>query len=71
MINIAVSVFVWWAIGAASFVFWWTKQYDFRSEEIGLMCAAGLLGPFAFIAGWSIHGNWKVIIRRRGEKCEN
>ena len=47
---------LWWVIGSASFVYWWTSEFDLtRSAGMGSV-VVGLTGPIAFLIGWVIHG---------------
>lgn len=60
----------WWIIGAASFIFWWTKEFDFETEDILMAFGVGFIGPLAFIVGWIIHGSpfngvSKTILKKR------
>lgn len=63
-------------IGAGGFLFWWTKDYDFGTEEIPLCIVGSLTGPLSWFLGWIIHGNsldtdtCKILIRRRHAKKE-
>lgn len=66
MIYIIVSL-VWWIVGVASFVYWWTKNYDFRAEDSVIAILVGFFGPVAFIVGWAMDGNSKKIIIKRRE----
>ncbi len=61
--------FIWGTIGTCSFIYWWTKDYNFKFGPefiIAFMCS--FIGPLAFPIGWMIHGNhgvWKILIRKR------
>lgn len=60
---------LWYISGVASFVYWWTKDYDFSASEILLAALSGGYGPIAFIIGYTIHGtntDKKVLLKRRG-----
>lgn len=49
-------VVLWWVIGSASFIYWWTSEYDLTlCSAIGSL-AAGVCGPITFFIGWCIHG---------------
>lgn len=70
MIYILLAIIVWALVGASSFVFWWTTQYDLRTSEIPLVFLASILGPISWFIGRSIHDKTKeteVIVKRRGE----
>lgn len=45
----------WHQIGKRSFIYWWTKDWDYTTEEKGLAFSLGFLGPIAFLIGWSIY----------------
>ena len=47
---------IWYAVGLYSFVWWWTQENDFTSNDIFLMLWVGLLGPGTWLMGWGIHG---------------
>lgn len=62
---------VWYLSGIFSFVYWWTKDDDIRffSGEFFVMLVAGFIGIFAWIGGWSIHGehnkNEKILFHKK------
>lgn len=68
---IILMVAIWFTVGTGSFIYWWTRDHDFiLGVEVLLAFACGILGPFAFLAGWSIHGGKKfgeppVIVKKR------
>ena len=69
MTVIALGV-LWWVIGFASFVYWWTKEYDLETQDLFKGALVGIVfGPTAFLVGWFIHGDpipkGRVWIRRR------
>jgi hypothetical protein len=47
---------VWFASGAASFIYWWTRDFDFTAFEVLLCLWVAPGGPFVFLAGYAIHG---------------
>lgn len=60
----------WWVVGVAGFVFWWTKDHNLELKDMLLSFGVGLLGPFSWVYGCSIHGQpqefmSKVIIKKR------
>ena len=61
-------IILWLVIGYGSFVFWWTKKFNFTTEDILLAIPASLFGPLSFLIGFVIHGDKKIIIRKRGER---
>lgn len=65
---IIIAIVAWWIIGFAGFIYWWTKDYDFTLREMSMAVAAGIIGPFSWLAGWIIHGNYdssKIIKHKR------
>ena len=58
-------IILWLVSGALSFVYWWTKEYDFTESHIGILLIASTMGPIAFISGYSIHGKGRVIMKAR------
>ena len=68
-----LGTIIWYIIGISSFIYWWTTDYDLElnvSLILGLIII-GLVGPIAFLIGYSIHGkpNPKaiVLIKKRKE----
>jgi hypothetical protein len=73
MIAISIFILLWLASGALSFIYWWTKEFDFTSEEIAFCMFISIGGPITFIGGWIVHGDElldsrRVLLRRRGNK---
>lgn len=67
---IILGILLWYFIGAASFIYWWTKSYDFSlfGEEAACCLVTAFGGPFAFIVGWTIHGKpikGKILFKKR------
>lgn len=61
---------LWYVVGVAGFVFWWTRDYDLTTHHIVNACLAGVMGPISFVVGFLIHGeSWcganKVIFKKR------
>lgn len=52
-----VVCIVWFISGAASFVYWWTKEMNFTWEEFPVAVFAGVVGPVSFLLGWCVHGD--------------
>jgi hypothetical protein len=50
-----ISFILWYLIGCASFVYWWTRDNDFQVINIILMIMAGFTGPLAYFVGYGIH----------------
>lgn len=69
MIEIIIIAIIWYAIGVFSFIYWWTKDYDFTPSEIPMALGAGLAGVFTFWLGYCIHGklesNWIIVKKRK------
>ena len=47
---------LWWVIGSASFIYWWTSELDLTIGAGMGSVGVGFLGPIAFLVGWLIHG---------------
>jgi hypothetical protein len=63
---------IWYLSGVASFIYWWTSEFDIKSRQVLVMLlalCAGLFGPISFIFGFIIHGEpgnpGKVLIKKR------
>jgi Co/Zn/Cd efflux system component len=58
---------IWYLIGCASFVYWWTKDDYFRLSTFFLMLFIGVGGIFVNLIGYYIYeteknlNSWKVI----------
>lgn len=67
-----VICIVWFISGAASFIYWWTKEFDFTWDHVPLMVFGGVCGPLSFIIGRWVHGNslfknkGGVLFKKRG-----
>jgi hypothetical protein len=63
-------VVLWWVVGSASFIYWWTSEYDLTlAAAIGSL-AAGVCGPITFFIGWRIHGESRppiILIKARNK----
>lgn len=46
---------VWFISGAASFVYWWTKEFDFTWDEFPLVVMSGATGPVTFLVVWLVY----------------
>ncbi len=57
--DILIYVLIWYFVGAASFVFWWTKDFDMTVSYIPIVIVVGLVGPIAFLVGYAMHGKGK------------
>lgn len=60
---------VWWIVGTAGFIFWWTSEWDLESSDIGHGLMIGLFGgPTTWIMGYFIHRDEtkpRVLIKKR------
>jgi uncharacterized membrane protein YhfC len=63
---IIIGCILWAASGLASFIYWWTKDYDLTIKEIFV---PGILtffaGPLAYLIGYSIHGKHRSVILKK------
>ena len=65
----AVLISIYLVPGFYSFIYWWTKDYDFTTDDVWFSLFTSLFGPFAFIIGWTTHGKKfgkKTLIRKKG-----
>lgn len=68
-----VICIIWFISGAASVIYWWTKENDFTWEEFPVAVFAGVGGPISFLLGWCVHGDslfknkGVVLFKKRGE----
>jgi len=58
-------ILLWAVSGAGSFIFWWIKEEDLTTREIPLIIICSIIGPFANIGGFMIHGKRRTIIGRK------
>lgn len=65
--EILLFLAAWYLSGVGSFIWWWTKDYNFGPTEAFMSIFIGLVGPIAFFLGWVIHGDkpTTVLIKRR------
>lgn len=72
ILFIIILVVSWLLIGFCSFVYWWTKDHDFTTNDLWFAFFVSLFGPISFVVGWTIHGKLftphKIIIKRRVER---
>jgi hypothetical protein len=66
---LTILIVMWLVSGTAGFIYWWTTEFDFTSEEVFDAGFASILGPVSWIVGWSIHGkgSTQVYIKKRGK----
>ena len=50
-----VICIVWFISGAASLIYWWTKEFDFTWDEFPLIIVSGATGPITFIVAWVVY----------------
>lgn len=62
---IVFSLIMWYVIGVVGFLFWWTIENDFTTDDVPVAAAAGLIGPFAWFVGFNIHGKQSTIFKKR------
>ena len=68
----SITLFViWYIIGVASFVYWWTEDYDLTPQVIPLAIIVGFGGILTFLFGMSIHGKQTTIIKSRKNKVDS
>lgn len=63
-----ILIILWLIIGAAGFVFWWTREFDLTLEMAVFGVFASLIGPLAWVLGYFIHSGPKddiILIRSR------
>jgi hypothetical protein len=68
MYLVLLGCFVWCTIGVGSFIYWWTKKYDFKAVDVPVALVCGPLGPIAFVACWAAvgcHQQSCTLIKRR------
>ena len=74
MILTILGLISWYIIGICSFILWWTRRFDFKTDDVFVCCLVGFQGPFAFLIGFLIHFMSrpleikmnKILIKRRG-----
>ena len=66
---VCVILAAWFFSGLASFIYWWTQEFDFETSDIWFAILMAWIGPIAFLIGAVCHtpsGRPKVLIKRRG-----
>ncbi len=62
LLEISLAL-LWWLCGFCGFLFWWNRQYEgIGPVDILSGALAGVLGPMAWVVGWTVHGAY---VRRR------
>ena len=65
---IIISIITWYVCGVLSFVYWWTKDFNFKTDDLYFSLLIGFIGPIGFPIGWAIHRDKKddkVLIKKR------
>ena len=69
VILIIVGVLAWLIIGGTSFIWFWTKEFDLKGEEIPILifCAVAGIATFMALATMASKNNFMthVLIKRR------
>lgn len=62
-------IILWVLSGWAGFIYWWTKEFPFTTEEIIVMLLQSAAGPLAWVFGWLLMGNTsdKIIFNKRSK----
>lgn len=62
-------ILAWWVVGVAGFIFWWTSEFNFRTDILPFSFLMGILGPLAWAVGYYVHNvprkESKVLIKKR------
>lgn len=61
--TLIIIILIWYIIGLFSFIYWWTRDYNFTTKELPTCLFASILGPITFLVGAGIHG--KIVIFRK------
>ena len=56
MLNLIVIMLIWWVVGVAGFIFWWSKDWELEKSDLIFGIFIGLMGPLTWVAGWFLHG---------------
>lgn len=64
---ILLCISLWLIIGVGSFIYWWTRDFDYTTNEILITIVGAFMGVFSFFIGWAIHGNRspRVLFKKR------
>lgn len=71
---IIIIILLWLFTGWLGFVYWWTTDCNYTTDDIPVSLIISLAGPLAWPIGWLVHGepiDWfpfedKLIIEKRG-----
>ena len=58
-------IFLWLLSGVAGFIFWYTKDTDFKTTHILPALLVGIIGPISWVVGYMIYGKGKTLIKKR------
>lgn len=71
LLNVAAFL-AWYFIGLSGFIFWWTKDEDLTTEELGLMLLVSFTGILSWVIGLYVHGmpsvKFKTFVKKRRDK---
>ena len=64
---------IWYIIGVAGFIYWWTTDQDLTTSTIPIALLVGITGPMSWVFGWLIHGRNppRVLLKARHNKRTN
>lgn len=65
MMTIILIILLWYLIGFFSFVYWWTRDFDFTTKELYQAMVCGFLGIITWFIGMSIHSKGETILKKR------
>lgn len=68
ILILIILVLIWWGSGYAGFIFWWTKDYNLRLHDLIVAFIIGLIGPFTWLLGYTIHGKDKILFKKQKDK---
>ncbi|MEE2976083.1 MAG: hypothetical protein VYB88_01290 [Pseudomonadota bacterium] len=66
--TLLILAALWFASGAASFIYWWTRKYHLESTDLPLVLMNGFTGPLAFLVGVILYADGqkpRILIRKR------
>lgn len=68
---IILSIFMWLLTGWLSFVFWWTKEFDFTVKDLSASFFIALCGPLVWVIGYfKFAKEGKILIKKKGESWD-
>ena len=63
-----LAFLAWEMIGAAGFIFWSTREWDFTTKDIPVALGIGLVGPLSWVIGYTVYGDSikpRIIVKKR------